>query len=87
MQDLDRTREGEIPVLEDAKKNFALTKTQRKGAVTPQVTEPKLPPRAGGSPLEAWVGQQRFTTGTGALATPLWEGPPWSKPFWSLPLT
>ena len=33
------------------------TKTQRKGAVTPEETEPKLPAGAGGPPVEAWVGR------------------------------
>ena len=37
------------------KQNLARTKTQRKGAVTPQETEPKLPAIVGGSPAEAWV--------------------------------
>ena len=43
------------------KQNLACTKTQRKGAVTPQETEPDS---VGGSP----VGQQGLTTGMRALA-------------------
>ena len=31
------------------------TETQRKGAATPQETEPELPASVGGSPAEAWV--------------------------------
>ena len=31
------------------------TKTQKKGAVTPQKTEPKLPASVGGAPVEEWV--------------------------------
>ena len=34
------------------KQNSALTKTQRRGAVTPQETEPELPASAGGPPVE-----------------------------------
>ena len=37
------------------KQNHAHTKTQRKGAETPQETEPNLPAGVGGSPVEAWV--------------------------------
>ena len=40
--------ETEIPVLEG-------NKTQRKGAATPQETEPDLSGSVGGSPVEAWV--------------------------------
>ena len=32
-------------------------KTQRKGAVTPQATEPELPASVGGSPVVLWVGR------------------------------
>ena len=44
---------GETPSsrLGGYKQNFAHTKTQRRGAVTPQKTEPKLPPSVGGPPL------------------------------------
>ena len=38
-----------------AQKNLACTKTQRKGAVTSQEIEPKLPVSVGGSPVEMWV--------------------------------
>ena len=37
------------------KHNFEHTKTQRRGAVTQQETEPKLPGSVGGPPVEAWV--------------------------------
>ena len=43
--------------LEKHKQNPTCTKTQRKGAVIPQETEPKLPAHAEGSPVEAWVGR------------------------------
>ena len=39
------------------KQNLVRTKIQRKGAVTPQETEPKLHASVGGSPVEAWVGR------------------------------
>ena len=44
----------QTPVLEGTNKILQAT-TQRKGAVTPQETEPKLPAGVGGSPVEAWV--------------------------------
>ena len=37
------------------KRNLAHTKTQRKGAMTPRDTEPKLPATVEGSPVEVWV--------------------------------
>jgi len=37
------------------KQNFACTKTQRKGAMTPQETGPNLPATVGGSAVEVWV--------------------------------
>ena len=39
----------------EGKINLAVTKTQGKGAVTPQETDPDLPASVGGSPVEAWV--------------------------------
>ena len=47
--------ETEAPVLRRHKQNFACTKTQRKGVMTPQETEPKLPASAAGPPVEAWA--------------------------------
>ena len=41
--------------------------------MTPQETEPKLPPSVGGSP----VGQWGLTTGAGELTAAVWEGSPW----------
>ena len=37
--------------------NLECTKTQRKGAVTPQETEPKTPASAAKTPEKAWVGK------------------------------
>ena len=37
------------------KQNLVLTKTQEKGAVTPQKTDPDLPVSVQESPVEAWV--------------------------------
>ena len=38
------------------KQNFVCTRTQEKGAVTPQETDPDLPVSIQESPAEAWVG-------------------------------
>ena len=45
----------QTPVLEGTDKICTHQETQRKGAVTPQETEPKLPARAGGSSVEVQV--------------------------------
>ena len=37
------------------KQNLVHTKAQKKGAITPQTTEAKLPSSVGGSPVEVWV--------------------------------
>ena len=50
--------------------------------MTSQETDPKLPARVKGPPMEAWVSRGSSQTDTGTL-----EGPPWNKPSWSLPLT
>ena len=68
-----------------AQQNFACTKTQRKGAVTLQETEPKLPASVGGSPVKMWIGRAHHRDG--ALAAAVWEGPPWHKSSWRSPLT
>ena len=47
----------QTPVLEGTDKICTHQETQRKGAVTPQETEPKLPASVGGCPVEAWVGR------------------------------
>ena len=65
--------------------NLAHTKTQRKGSVTPPGDWTK-------TTCWCWkvscVGMdwQALTTGMGALAAAVWEGPPWCKPSWKLPL-
>ena len=38
-----------------AQQTLVCTKTQTKGAETPQETEPKPPASTGGSPMEAWI--------------------------------
>ena len=38
------------------KQNLVCTRTQEKGAVTPQETDPDLPMSVQGSPVDAWVG-------------------------------
>ena len=37
------------------KQNLVCTKTQSKGAVTPEEAEPDLPVNVGGSPMKVWV--------------------------------
>ena len=39
----------------ETERTFAFAKTQRRGAVTPQETEPKLPASVDGAPVQAWV--------------------------------
>ena len=39
------------------KQNFVCTKTQRRGAVTTQEPEPKLPASVKRPPVETWVGR------------------------------
>ena len=46
--------ERETPIFEGINKTLCPPKL-RKGAVTPQKTEPKLPAGVGGSPVEVWV--------------------------------
>jgi len=71
---LQRTGGNRDSCLGGHKQNFAHTKTQRRGTVTPQEAEPK-------QPAKYWrvycgdMGQQRLTTGMGPL-----EGPFWHKP-------
>ena len=55
------------------KQNLVHTKTWRKGAVTLQETEPKLPASVRGSPVE--VSQQMLTTGIGGLAAAVLDSP------------
>ena len=67
------------------KQNLACTRTQGKGAVTPQETESDLPARAGGSPIEAWVGSG--LPGGQALAAAALGGARWCEPSGSSPFT
>ena len=61
--------ETETPLLR-AQQNFVCTKTQTKGAVTPQETEPKPPASTGGSPVEAWI-DRGSAQGQGAGDSPV----------------
>ena len=73
LQDFHRT--GGETLLAGDKQNLACTKTQGKGAVTPQETEPDLPPKVGvayGSEV-----QKRLALGTRVLAAAILEGGPW----------
>ena len=69
------TGRGAETLLAGDKQNLACTKTQGKGAVTPQETEPDLPPKVGvayGSEV-----QKRLALGTRVLAAAILEGGPW----------
>ena len=55
-------------------KNLMCTRTQEKGAVTQQETEPDLPVSVQESPEEAWV--DRPAAGSGVVITRLWR-PAW----------
>ena len=68
-----RLGERETSSLGGHKQNLVHTKTRRKGAVTLQETEPKLPASVRGSPVE--VSQQRLTTGIGGLAAAVLDSP------------
>ena len=62
------------------KQNLVYAKTQKKGVVTPQETEPKLPIRVGGSPVELRVGR-------GSLQGQWhWQRQAWKAPFGISPL-
>ena len=69
------TGRGAETLLAGDKQNLACTKTQGKGAVTPQETEPDLPPKVGvsyGSEVQEWL-----ALGTRVLAAAILEGGPW----------
>ena len=57
------------------KQNLACTKTQRKGVVTPQETEPKLLVRVGGSPVKVWAHHGDEGTGNSSPGGPSWRVP------------
>ena len=63
-----------------------LTPRLRKGAVTSQETEPKLPARVGGSPVDMCV-SRGSPQGCGDWAASVWGAPLWCKPSCSSPLT
>ena len=69
-----------------AQTKLVCTKNQGKGAVTPQATEPDLPPGVGGSPVQMWVGHGS-SQGWGHRQKGSWEVPPWYKSSWRSPLT
>ena len=54
--------------------------------MTPQATEPDLPPGVGGSPVEVRVGGGS-SQGWGHWQQESWEVPPWYKSSWRSPLT
>ena len=58
------------------KQNLVHTRTQEKGEVTPQETEPDLPVSVQASPVEAWVESGLL------LGHRHWMQKSWHKPFW-----
>ena len=52
LQDFHKTRGNRDSTLRGHKQNLSCTRTQEKGAVTPQETEPDLPASVGGSPVK-----------------------------------
>ena len=85
LQDFHRTGENRDSSLGGHNQNLVHTKSQRKGAVTPQETEAKLPASVGGCPIE--TGSTGAPTGMRTLAAAVLEGTPWGKPSWRSPLT
>ena len=63
LQDFHRTGGTRDSRLGGHKQNTAHTKTQRKGAVTAQEAEPKLPARVGRLPVGAWAGSGHHRDG------------------------
>ena len=61
---------GKADTLGEQKQNLVCIRTEGKGAVTPQETEPDLPVSVWGSPLEVGgVGCQRPVTGAGSRSS------------------
>ena len=72
MHDFHRTEGNRDSNLEGHKQNLAGTNTQRKAAVTQQVTEPKLPASVGWFPVgEVWIGRGHHRNGAPAWKVPL----------------
>ena len=55
LQDFQRTRGKRNSTLGGNKQNLGCTRTQRKGPVTPQKTEPDLSGSVVGLPVESWI--------------------------------
>ena len=74
---------GEAQTLGGHKQNLVCTRTQEKGAVTPQETEPDLPVCAWESVAEAWV-DSGLLQGQGHWLYQSWEAQhgSWHKSFW-----
>ena len=59
------------------KQNFVCTRTHKKGAVTPQETDPDLPVSVQESPVDVWVSGgklQGLSIGCGSVCMGLFEG-------------
>ena len=55
------------------KQNFVCTRTQEKGAATPQETDPDLPGSAQESLVEAWVAEAAAGSGALSAAVSAWD--------------
>ena len=71
LQNFHRT--GETETLGGHEQNLVHTRTQEKGAVTPQETEPDLPMSVWESPAEVWV-DSGLPWGQAHWLQPSWEG-------------
>ena len=85
LQDFHKTRGNRDSTLRGHKQNLSCTRTQEKGAVTPQETEPDLPASVGGSPVKIWVSSgspQGWEMAAAVLGSASWR-----EASWRLPLT
>ena len=71
MQDFHRSGENRDSTLGGYRQNLVYTKTQGKGAVAPQETEPDLPASVGGSLAEAWVHSSSLAEAVSYTMSPL----------------
>ena len=68
------------------KTHLVQTRTQGKGAMTPQETEPDLPVSIWESPVEVWV-SSGLSWGQGHWQQQSWKARAcWPKSFWKSPL-
>ena len=71
MQDFHRSGENRDSTLGGYRQNLVYTKTQGKGAVVPQETEPDLPASVGGSLADSWVHSSSLAEAVSYTMSPL----------------